>query len=68
MHTQIWMVEQWREIHGQTVPIRSVVRAKTRRRARGRAEAACVAAMQQLAGEPGKPKGPAHELYPIGYE
>lgn len=68
MRTLIWMVEQQRTINGHTVPIRSVARAKTKRRARERAEAATIAAAMQIAGNAGVPAGPAYVMYPIAAE
>ncbi len=61
-------VEQQRMIRGHVLPVRSVVRAKTKRRARQRAEEATIAAAEQIAGEPGVRQGPAYVMYPIAAE
>lgn len=67
---QLWMVEQWWKVGDAVVPIRSVVRAMTKRKARERAADACRDAATQMADEygadPGTPDGKATVLYPVG--
>lgn len=65
-----WMVEQLWAVGDMTVPIRSVVEAKTRKGAQKGAEAACKVAHEKLAEEHGirggQPASKAQVLYAIG--
>jgi hypothetical protein len=65
-----WMVEGfWKLPNGMSIPVRSVVEAKTRKQAAKSADAAVFAAVQQLTNSnspPGQASGKAQVLYAVG--